>query len=133
MLAEPSARRRSVGRRFALLVFIHRLCRHTIALATHIGAVTLPPPETEALRGLLDAGLEEVAAALLGERAPAPRPPFDEPLARLRAALAPEADDGTRATVARLLDRIVSATTALNAGCAPDAPPAEQREVGGES
>ena len=33
MLAEPAARRRSVARRFALMVFIHRLCRHAIALA----------------------------------------------------------------------------------------------------
>ena len=132
MLAEPAARRRSAARRFALMVFIHRLCRHTIALATHIGAVALPPADVEALRGLVDAGLEEVAAALLGDRPPAPRPPFDEPLARLRAALAPEADDGTRATVARLLDRIVSATTALNASAAPEAPAAERREVGDE-
>src|SRR5262249_34832110 len=129
MLAEPAARQRGVARSFVLMVFIHRLCRHGIALASHIGAVALPPAEVDALRGLLDAGLEDVAAALPDERAPAPRPPFDEPLARLREALAPDADDGTRATVARLLDRIVSAATALNAGCAPDAPPRDASGV----
>src|SRR5262249_62333597 len=115
--------------RWARWALSHGLGRPTIAPATHTGAAALPRAEIEALRGLLDAGLEEVAAALLGERAPAPRPPFDEPLARLRAALAPEAEDGTRATVARLLDRIVSAATALNAGCAPDAPPRDASGV----
>jgi uncharacterized membrane protein YccC len=120
MLVEPAAKRRRVARRFALVVYIHRLCRHTIALAAHLGAVTAPPAEIAALRRLIEDALEDVAAALAEGRAPAPRPAFDQPLAALRAALGQPAEADAIATVARLLDQIVSDTTALISSCSTD-------------
>ena len=113
MLGEPAHRRARVDTGFTLLVYIHRLCRHTIALAAHLGAVAAPDPALDALHGLMAEALEDVAQAVLDGRSPAPRPAFDEPLARLRATLSGGGEAAPGGTVAVLLDHLVSDVTGL--------------------
>ena len=123
MLGEPAHRRARVDTGFTLLVYIHRLCRHTIALAAHLGAVAAPDPPLDALRRLMAEALEDVAQAVLDGRPPAPRPAFDEPLARLRATLSGGGEATPGGTVAALLDQLVSDVTGLcMAPVAPRAP-----------
>ena len=112
MLGEPAHRRARVDAAFTLLVYIHRLSRHTTALAAHLGAVVAASSALEALRQLLAAALEDVAQAL-DARPPAPRPAFDEPLAQLRTALSAGGEASPDRSVAGLLDQLVSDTTGL--------------------
>jgi uncharacterized membrane protein YccC len=106
MLGDPRGRRAPVGAGFGLLVYLHRLCRHSIALAAQQEAAAAPRPPLETLSGLIQAALDDAAQALEEARPPAPRPDFDAPLAALVAALG----DGT---AAGLLGRLVSDVTGL--------------------
>jgi uncharacterized membrane protein YccC len=106
MLSEPAAKTPLLGAGFALLVYLHRVCRHTIALAAQLGEVAPPAQPLAELRGRLGAALDEVAQAVSAARPPAPRPDFDTPLAALVGACG----DGA---VAPLLGRLVSDTTSL--------------------
>lgn len=115
MVAEPSRQRGRVGRLFMLTIYVHRLCRHAIALNTHIGSPRLPADIVAPLRQLVGECLDDVATALLQARAPRPRPPFDAPLARVRAAIR---ESGANSGMDRLIDQIVSDVTALNAAAA---------------
>jgi uncharacterized membrane protein YccC len=107
MLGDPRSRRAPVGPGFALLVYLQRLCRHSIALAAQQEAVAAPRPPLEALSRLIEAALEDAAQSLGASHAPAPRPPFDAPLAALAAAL------GASPAAAALLGQIVSDVTGL--------------------
>jgi uncharacterized membrane protein YccC len=115
MLAEPAHQRASVAKAFAALIYIHRLCRHAIALAAHLGEIAAPAPELAALRRLVEESLDDAAEALAAGRPPAPRPAFDAPLARLRAALGEGGEDDAAGMVKRLLSQLVSDVTALSA------------------
>lgn len=116
MVSEPSPQRGRAGKLFMLTVYIHRLCRHTIALEAQTAAVPLPIAVVTPLRALLTSALEDVARALTENRAPGPRPPFDEPLARLRYEIGHvEPNDGE---IALTLGKIVSDATALNVAAA---------------
>ncbi|HXZ01159.1 MAG TPA: FUSC family protein [Stellaceae bacterium] len=120
MLAEPTRRRAPVAAGFALLVYAHRLCRHAIALSAQLGAAAAPAEPLHALGGLIERALSDAAQALLERRAPAPRPGFDAPLARLTASLAAAEEGGPGTIAASLLARIVSDVTGLlNAAAAP--------------
>jgi uncharacterized membrane protein YccC len=115
MMGEPTRQRGRVAQGFTLVVYIHRLCRHTIALALDIGAVTAPEEALGALRRLIDRALDDVAAALAEGRSPAPRPDFDAPLAALRSGLDTPNAESAGAAAARLVSQIVSDVTALHA------------------
>ena len=115
VVGEPSRLRGRIGKVFMLVIYVHRLCRHTIALEAHLGTEHPPASELAELRRLLDGGLEDVAAAVKQGRAPGPRPPFDAPLAGIRDALT--AAPG-RGGLDRLLGQIVSDVTALNSAAA---------------
>src|SRR5258708_8184714 len=104
MLGEPAHRRARVDTGFTLLVYIHRLCRHTIALAAHLGAVAAPEPPLHPLHRLMSEPLEDVAQSVPAGHRPTPRPAFDEPLARLRATLSGGGEAAPGGTVAVLLD-----------------------------
>ncbi len=113
---EPSRQRGRVGKLFMLTVYIHRLCRHAIALETHLGAAALPVELLAPLQRLVEAGLDDIADALAHGRSSGPRPAFDEPLARLRDSLA---HSGANAGgVNLLLGQIISDITALNTAAA---------------
>ncbi|HEX6840241.1 MAG TPA: FUSC family protein, partial [Stellaceae bacterium] len=113
MLGEPAHRRGRVDAGFTLLVYVHRLSRHTTALAAHLGVVVATSAPLDALRQLLAAALEDVAQAIGDGRAPAPRPDFDEPLAQLRLALSGGGEASPGRSVAALLDQVVSDATGL--------------------
>jgi uncharacterized membrane protein YccC len=116
LVAEPAHQRGRIGKLFMLTVYAHRLCRHAIALEAHIGAPALPRARVEPLQELIVRGLDDVAAALEEGRAPAPRPPLDQPLARLRDAIAACGAEGS--SIDLLLGQIVSDLTNLNAAAA---------------
>ncbi len=122
MLAEPRRRQAPVEIGFALLIYVHRLCRHAIALSAQLGAVAVPAAPLEALGGLIAAALADAAQALLESRPPAPRPGFDPPLALLTASLAAEGESGPGAVTAALLGRIVSDVTGLLGAAATPRP-----------
>jgi uncharacterized membrane protein YccC len=105
MLAEPASRTPLLAAGFALLVYLHRLCRHTIALAAQRGGVAPPPEPLAALGARIGAALADAAKAVSESRPPAPRPDFDAPLAALATCAAPD--------VATLLGRVVSDTTGV--------------------
>ncbi|HTY65441.1 MAG TPA: FUSC family protein [Alphaproteobacteria bacterium] len=113
MLTEPARQRGRVGKLFMLTVYIHRLCRHTIALEAQVGAPPLPAELVTPLRRLIEGALDDIADALVQNRAPVPRPDFDEPLARIRETTG--GADATTVGVDLLLGQIVSDVTALNA------------------
>jgi uncharacterized membrane protein YccC len=113
MLGEPAHRRARVDSGFTLLVYIHRLNRHTTALAAHLGIVAAASGALETLRELLATALDDIAQAVDDARPPAPRPAFDEPLAQLRAALSGGGDPAPDRSVAALLDQLVSDVTGL--------------------
>jgi uncharacterized membrane protein YccC len=109
MLAEPAHPAALLGAGFTLLVYLHRLCRHTIALSSQLGSAALPREPLGDLRQRLAAALDDTAGALKGGRAPAPRPDFDTPLA----ALVPAAGGASGGTAGALLGRVVSDATGL--------------------
>jgi uncharacterized membrane protein YccC len=114
MLAEPT-RHAPVTEGFSLLIYLHRLCRHAIALAAQLGAAAPPPAPLSVLAGLIGAALADVGQALDAGRAPSPRPGFDASLAQISAALAAGGDGSA---VAPLLGRAVSDVTGLIAAAA---------------
>lgn len=113
MLSEPRHQRGRIPPAFALTTYIQRLARHCIALAGYVGAATVPQEAVDQLRELLVATLDDLAAALREGRDPKPRPNFDEPLERLRAALT-ASKEGVGATIAFLLGQLVADTSTLH-------------------
>jgi uncharacterized membrane protein YccC len=114
LLAEPRMHRGRIARAFALVTYIQRLERHLIALASHIGGISLPEVEVRALLRLLETGQQDVADAVAEDRTPLPCPSFDTDLGRLRSKLLqPEAPETAR-LVEFLLGKIVSDTTSLH-------------------
>jgi hypothetical protein len=117
MLAEPRHRRGPLAQAFALVTYLQRLVRHTMALAGQIEGGAVPAEELRVLGGRLAAALEDVATAVASGAAPAPRPDVDEPLGRWRARLA-AAPSPSGETLHFLLGQIVSDVTSLNAAAA---------------
>ena len=115
VVGEPSRLQGRIGKFFMLVVYVHRLCRHTIALEAHLGAEPLAADDVAELCRLIDGGLDDVAAAVKQGHAPGERPPFDPPLARLHDALGKRGGTGG---LDRLLGQLVSDVTALNSAAA---------------
>lgn len=113
MLAEPARRHAFVTTGFTLLIYVHRLCRHAIALSAQLGGVTVPAEPLDTLSRLIDAALSDAALALLDDRPPAQRLAFDPPLARLTGSLAAADESGPGAIAAALLGQVVSDVTGL--------------------
>lgn len=116
MLTEPMRQRGRVAKLFTLTVYIHRLCRHAIALEAQVGAPSVPAALAAPLRRLIEDALEDIADALTQNRAVAPRPAFDEPLAAIRETTG--GGDAGGGGVDLLLGQIVSDLTTLNAAAA---------------
>jgi uncharacterized membrane protein YccC len=114
LLTEPRKHRGGIALAFALITYVQRLERHLIALAAHIGIVTLPSADLTELAARLGSTQEAIAAAILESRAPELCPSFDEWLGRLRAKLSGGEPTGPGSTVAFLLGRLVSDTTSLH-------------------
>jgi uncharacterized membrane protein YccC len=106
MRAEPADRTELLGVAFACLVYLRRLCRHTIALSLQRGA-PLPPEPVTRLRRLLVQALEDLGRVIDEGRMPVPWPSLEGQLAELVALLGPGTPVET-SLAPGLLARIVS-------------------------
>jgi len=107
MRAEPADRTELLGVAFPLLVYLRRLCRHTIALSLQHEDAPLPVEPVTRLRELIAAALADLGKVLAEGRMSVPRPSLESQLAELVSQLSPGAASGTsRAT--GLVGRIVS-------------------------
>jgi hypothetical protein len=107
MRAEPGDRAELLGVAFALLVYLRRLCRHTIALSLQQPAAPLPTEPLTEFRQLISAALADLGKVVGEGRMPVPWPALGPQLEELVAQLSPgtttETGPGTG-----LLGRIVS-------------------------
>jgi uncharacterized membrane protein YccC len=131
MLAEPARRTPLFAVGFALLVYLHRLCRHAIALAEQLGTASAPPEPLARLRELMKDVLEDVRRVIREGRPAVPWPSIESRLAELAAQLNPQAGSDPGGAVAALLDRLMSDIKGLlgAAGYATSAGPASDRPV----
>ena len=129
MRAEPAQRTALLAVGFALLVYLHRLCRHAIALSEQIGAVSVPQEPLARLRQLTQEVLEDVRRVISEGRPPVPWPSMEARLEELAAQLVPQAAGEPAGAVAVLLGRLMSDIRGLlsAAGYATSAPPAADR------
>jgi uncharacterized membrane protein YccC len=112
MRAEPGHRAELLGVAFALLVYLRRLCRHTIALSLQQEGAPLPLEPLTRLRQLMAAVLGDLARVVGEGRMPVPWPSLDFQLEELISQLIPETETTTSLTPG-LLGRIVSDLTGL--------------------
>jgi uncharacterized membrane protein YccC len=108
MLAEPAKQNALVPIGFALLVYLHRLCRHAIALAEQPGASSAPQEPLARLRRLMEEVLKDVGRVISEGRRPVPWPSIEPRLAELAAELAPKDTTEASGAVATLLSRLMS-------------------------
>ena len=112
MRAEPADRAALLGVAFALLVYLRRLCRHTIALSLQHQEAPLPLEPVTRLRELIAAALGDLGKVVGEGRLSVPWPSLESQLTELVAQLDP--DPASRTTPdASLLGRIVSDVTGL--------------------
>lgn len=105
--AEPGDRAELLGVAFALLVYLRRLCRHTIALSLQQPEPPLPLEPVAKLRQLIVAALTDVGRVVGEGRMPVPWPNLEPQLEELVGALDPESAKETNLAPG-LLGRIVS-------------------------
>jgi uncharacterized membrane protein YccC len=124
MLAEP-ARSAMLPVGFALLVYLHRLCRHAIALAALLesahasdrvemapGAL-LPVAPLAQLRELVQAVFEDVGRVVSEGRAPVPWPSIAARLTALVAELTPSEARAPAARIGLLIGRVTNDLTGM--------------------
>jgi uncharacterized membrane protein YccC len=110
--AEPADRSQLLGVAFALLVYLRRLCRHTIALSLQPEGAALPAEPLSRLRQLITAGLSDLGAAVGAGRTPAAAAGIESQLAQLLSEL-DSGDRGDANCASGLLGRIVSDVSGL--------------------
>jgi uncharacterized membrane protein YccC len=108
MLTEPARRTPLFAVGFALLVYLHRLCRHAIALSEQLGAPSVPQEPLARLRQLLQDVLEDVGRVIREGRPPVPWPSIEPRLAELAAQLNPQAASEVGGAIPALLGRLMS-------------------------
>ena len=108
MRAEPADRTALLAVGFALLVYLHRLCRHAIALSEQLGTTSVPQEPLARLRRLMEEVLEDLQRVVSEGRAPVPWPSIVPRLSELAAQLAPETASEPGDAVATLLGRLMS-------------------------
>jgi uncharacterized membrane protein YccC len=86
-VAEPARRMAPLGVAFAVLVYLHRLCRHAIALAAQPDGTPLPREPLDRLRLLVVEVLDEVGRVVAEGRLPVPWPSLPARLTDLAAQL----------------------------------------------
>jgi uncharacterized membrane protein YccC len=108
MRAEPAKRTALLAVGFALLIYLHRLCRHAIALSEQLGATSVPQEPLARLRRLMEEVLEDVQRVVSEGRPPVPWPSIVPRLAELAAQLASQDAGESGGAVATLLGRLMS-------------------------
>jgi len=112
MRAEPGDRAELLGVAFALLVYLRRLCRHTIALSLQHQEPRLPSAPLIRLRQVIATTLGDLGKVVREGRMPVPGPSLEPQLEELVSQLNPETA-GETSPAAGLLGRIVSDLTGL--------------------
>jgi uncharacterized membrane protein YccC len=107
MRAEPGDRAELLSVAFALLVYLRRLCRHTIALSLQQQAVPLPPEPLTKFRQLMSAALADLGKVVGEGRMPVPWPGLEPQLEELVLQMSP-GTAGEMSLGTGLLGRIVS-------------------------
>jgi len=107
MRGEPGCPARQLAVGFGLLIYLHRLCRHAIALAEHIDAPSTPQQPLAHLRPLMNEVLEDVRRVISEDRRPVPWPSIETRLAQLATQLAAEGEHGPDDAVTTLLERLI--------------------------
>jgi uncharacterized membrane protein YccC len=107
MRGEPGSRTTLLAVGFALLIYLHRLCRHAIALAEQLDAASTQHESIEHLRNLINEVLEDVRRVISEDRPPVPWPSIDPRLAELAAQLTREDEYQPGGAVATLLGRLI--------------------------
>jgi uncharacterized membrane protein YccC len=105
--AEPADRAELLGVAFALLVYLRRLCRHTIAFSLQHEAASLPPEPLSQFRRLVAEALQDLGKVVGEGRMPVPWPSLQPQLAELLAELSAGAAGETNPAAAPL-SRIVN-------------------------
>jgi hypothetical protein len=103
----PGSRTTLLAVGFALLIHLHRLCRHAIALAEQLDAASTAQEPLGQLRGLMNEVLEDVRGVISEGRAPVPWPSIEPRLAELAAQLAAQDEHGPSGAVTTLLARLI--------------------------
>jgi uncharacterized membrane protein YccC len=114
LLAEPRVQRGRISRAFALVTYIQRLERHLIALASHIGEITLPKAELHSLLSDLEKTQTNIAKAIIEDSIPESCPSFDTDLGRLRSKIMEQRVIEPSQLLDFLLSKIVNDTTSLH-------------------
>jgi uncharacterized membrane protein YccC len=107
MRGEPGSRPILLAAGFTLLIHLHRLCRHAIALAEQIDAASTPQEPLGHLRRLMNEVLEDVRRVIGEDRAPVPWPSIEPRLAELAVQLAAEDEHGPGGAVTTLLGGLI--------------------------
>jgi hypothetical protein len=107
MRAEPGDRAELLGVAFALLVYLRRLCRHTIALSLQQQESPLAPEPLTRLRQLIAAALDELGKVVAEGRLSVPWPSLGTQLEELVSQLSP-VSEGETSLATGLLGRIVN-------------------------
>ncbi len=140
MLAEPADRRPLLPVGFTLLVYLHRLCRHTIALAALLdcsptsdrgdaqprtsigktstatagpGTALVPEKPLTELQHLVEAVFDDVGRVVSEGRVPVPWPSVAARLGELAAQLMPADGQAPGASSARLIGHLVNDLTGM--------------------
>jgi uncharacterized membrane protein YccC len=103
MQAEPLDRA-LLGSSFAMLVHLHRLCRHSVALSLHIGSTRLPEAPLAELQRLASTALKDVRQAIGEDECAVPWPSLRDQFSELQVRLASEPAESS--AVAELLGQL---------------------------
>jgi uncharacterized membrane protein YccC len=113
MLAEPEHRTPLLAVGFALLVYLHRLTRHSVALSMHLGNASVPQEPLARLRQLIQRVLEDLRQVISEGRVPVPWPSIEPQLAEVVGQFAPGPTNKCGEGVAALLGRLANDMTGL--------------------
>lgn len=113
MLAEPERRTPLLAVGFALLVHLHRLCRHSISLSMHLSNASVPHEPLARLRQLIQGILEDLRKVISEGRVPVPWPSIEPQLAEVVAQLVSGSTNKCSDAVGTLLGHVVNDMTGL--------------------
>jgi uncharacterized membrane protein YccC len=123
MLVEPAHPRPLFGLGFAVLIHLHRLCRHAIALSGHLGTDCFAEEPLTRLRLLISEVLEDVLRVIRDARLPVPWPSIRQQLSSLVAASVADTADSPAATLLGYIERdLTGLLSAAGYDCTESAP-----------
>jgi uncharacterized membrane protein YccC len=107
MRGEPGSRTALLVVGFTLLIHLHRLCRHAIALAEQLDAASTRREPLGQLRHLINEVLADVRRVISEDRPPVPWPSIEARLAELATQFAVADEHAPGGAIATLLGRLI--------------------------